>query len=56
MQFKGKLLSHTWENGEKPNFWSNFGPFNPNLGPQIFFMNFTFKSSQDITLCNLKEN
>ena len=23
---------------------------------KIFFMNFTFTGSQDITLCNLKEN
>ena len=21
MQFKGKLMDQTWENGEEPNFW-----------------------------------
>ena len=40
MQFPGKLMNRTWENGEKPNFGHNFGPFSPNLGPQSFFCGF----------------
>ena len=32
MQCKGKLMNQTWENGEKPNFGPDFGPFSPNLG------------------------
>ena len=45
MQFKEKLMSHTWENGEKPNFGPNFCPFGLNLSPEIFFMSFTSTSS-----------
>ena len=33
---KGKLMNRTWVNGEKPNFWPNFGPFSPNLGSNFF--------------------
>ena len=40
MQFQGKLMNQTWENGEKPNFESNFGSFGPNLGPKFFFRGF----------------
>ena len=60
MQFKEKLISHTWENGEKPNFGPHFDPFGPNLGPPIFSVTFTAISSQilfqAIIICNLKEN
>ena len=31
-------MSHTWENGEKPNFAPNFDQFGPNLGSQIVFL------------------
>ena len=24
-------MNHTWKNGEKPNFGTNFSPFGPNL-------------------------
>ena len=40
MQFKEKLMNQTWENGEKTNFGPNFGVFDPNLGPKIFFRGF----------------
>ena len=30
-------MNQTWENNENPNFRPDFGPFGPNLGPQIFF-------------------
>ena len=40
MQFQGKLMNQTWENGRKPSFRTNFCHFGPNLGPQIFFMDF----------------
>ena len=41
MQYQGKLMNQTWENGKKTNFESNFGLFGPNLGPLIFFLGFT---------------
>ena len=60
MQFKGKLVSHTWENDKKPEYETNFGPFGRNLGPQFFFVSFISTSSktffQAIILWNLKEN
>ena len=36
VQYQRKLTNQTWENGEKPNFEPNFGPFGPNLDPNIF--------------------
>ena len=60
MQFKGKLMNQTWENGKNPNFGPDFGLFGPNLGPPNLFVGFTSTSSytlfQAIILCNLKEN
>ena len=42
MQFKGKLINQTWENGKKKaNFGPNFGLFYPDLGPPSpFFFGF----------------
>ena len=40
IQFKGKLMNQTWENGKKPYFRPNFGPFGTNLGPQNVFRGF----------------
>ena len=37
MRFQGKLMNQTSENGRKPSFGLNVGPFGPNLGPKIFF-------------------
>ena len=37
MQFPGKLMKQTWENGKKFKFGPDFGPFGPNLGSQSFF-------------------
>ena len=37
MQFQGKLLNQTSENGKKPSFGSDFDPFDLNSGRQIFF-------------------
>ena len=34
MQFKRKLINQAWENAEKPNFGSDFGPFDPRQIPQ----------------------
>ena len=34
VQFQGKLINQTWENGKKPSFRPDFGP---NLGLKIFF-------------------
>ena len=41
MQFKGKLMNQTWENGKKNNFGPDFGlGFGRNLVPTIFFRGF----------------
>ena len=37
MQFQGKLMNQTVENGKKPIFGSDFGPFAQNSGRQTFF-------------------
>ena len=38
MQFQGKLMNKTWENGKKPSFGPNYDPVGPNLGRQFFFL------------------
>ena len=40
IQFQEKLMNQTWENGKKPSFKPDFGPFGPNLGPKTFFRGF----------------
>ena len=40
MQFQGKQMNQTWENGKKPSFGPNFGPIGPNLSPQKIFREF----------------
>ena len=40
MQFKGKLMNQTWENGEKPNFGPDFYLFGSNLTLKFFFVGF----------------
>ena len=40
MQFKGKPINRTWENGKGPNFGADFGLFDPNLDPKNFFCEF----------------
>ena len=32
MQFQGKLMNQTWENGKKPGFGPDFDAFGQNLG------------------------
>ena len=60
MQFQQKLMHQTWENGQKPNFWPNFGPFSPNLDPRNFFIDFTptryYTLLQAIIVCNFNKN
>ena len=60
MQFKTKLMSHTWGNNEKLNLGSNLDLFGPNLGPIVFVVSFTSNSSkilfQPIILRYWKEN
>ena len=36
MQFQGKLMNQTCENGTKPSFGPDSGPFGPNSGRQHF--------------------
>ena len=40
MQFQGKLMNQTWENGKIPSFGTDFGPFRLHLGPKTFFHGF----------------
>ena len=37
-------MSQTWENGKKPNFGPDFGPFAQNLGRQNFFSKYLASS------------
>ena len=37
MQFQGKIMNQTWENGWKPSFGPDFGPY---LVPKIFYVDF----------------
>ena len=41
MQFKGKRMNQTSENGKKHNFGLDFGLFVPSLGPKTFSQNLT---------------
>ena len=36
MQFQGKLINQTWENGKKNKFWDWFWSLWPKCGPQKF--------------------
>ena len=45
MQFPGKLMNWTWKCNKKPDFGSDIGPFDPNLGSQFCFMSFTSTSN-----------
>ena len=40
IHFQGKLINQTWENGKKPSLGQDFGPFDPNFVPKIFFRKF----------------
>ena len=60
IQFKGKLMIQTSENGKKSNLGPDFGPLWPKFGHQNFF--FVFFSStifytllQTIIACNFKD-
>ena len=47
MQFQGKLMSQTLENGKKTSFRHNFGPFGSG-SPVFFFSNIWLCQSLDI--------
>ena len=59
MQFQGKLMNQTWENGNKPSFGSDFGTLGPNSGGQIFFSkNLAFSRTRyhgQIPSCTISE-
>ena len=42
MQFKGKLMNQTGENGKKTKFGSGFGPSRTKFGSPNFFLKFYF--------------
>ena len=42
VQYQGKLMMQPWENGNSPNFVSNFSP---PPSPPIFFLGFTSTSN-----------
>ena len=42
-------MNQTRENGEKPNFGPDFGPFSPNLISQFFFVIFTSTKCQRLS-------
>ena len=37
MQFQGKVMKQTWENGKKTSFGPNVGTFGLNSGHPFFF-------------------
>ena len=41
VEFEAKLIKQTLENGKETSFRPDFESFGPNLGPKIFFGNFT---------------
>ena len=47
MQFQGKLMIQTQENGEKPHFGPNLGPLGLNSGHQFFFSKIWLHHSLD---------
>ena len=49
IQFQGKLINQTCENGKKPSFGHDFGPFGPKFDPQKFFL--WFLPLLDIIYC-----
>ena len=54
-------MNQTWKNDKKtPSFRLDFGPFNPNLDPEIFFVDFSstrcYALLQAMIICNFKEN
>ena len=42
IQFQGKLMNKTGENGKKPSFWPDFDPFGPNSGCNFFYFFYFF--------------
>ena len=48
MQFQGKLMIQTQENGKKPNFGPNLSPLNRNSSRQFFFAKILLRQSLDI--------
>ena len=48
MQFHGKLMIQTQENGEKPHFGPDLGTLGPNSSHQNFFSKIWFRQSLDI--------
>ena len=44
IQFKGKLMIQTQENGKKPHSGPNLGLLSPNYCPQIFFVKLVNKN------------
>ena len=55
MQFQGKLMNETWENGKKCSFNRDLVPFGPNSGCHFFF----FKNQMSwsaIIMYNIRKN
>ena len=48
IQFQGRRMIQTQENGEKPRFGPDLGMFGPNSGRQFFFLKIWLRQSLDI--------
>ena len=48
MQFQGKLLNQTLENGKKPSFVPDFGPSDPHSVFQFFSSKLWLRQSLDV--------
>ena len=58
MQFQRKLMTQTQENGDKPHFVPDLGPFSPNSGCQFFFKNLALSVTRyhgQVSSCTISE-
>ena len=58
MQFQGKLMSQTWENGKKSSIEPDYGPFGPNACHQNFFQNLASPDTRhhgQLSLCLISD-
>ena len=53
VQFQGKRMTQTLENGEKPRFGPDLGPSTPNLSRQILFPIIWLRQFGQLSSCKI---